>query len=386
MYKLRSSLKYFSQHVNQEIQELYLQTGIANLALSLVFIFQPIYLYTLGYSLISILWFFAMIYGWYLVFITFGAKFASRFGYKHAIFLSNIFYVIFWSTLYLIDQNSTMFFVAPIFFALQKAFFWPAFHADMALMADKKQEGREVGVLYTLAEVSFIIGPFFGGLISEDLGFLWLFVIASGLMLISAVPLFYTPDIHARHKFRFKQIVAIFKQYPMNFLGYLGFADELMVQSLWPVFIFIIVGGFIDAGIVSTVAALIAAMVMLYVGRASDQTNKQTMVQHFTPIYALSWIFRFLVNSLGLVVFFDAITKIGYDAVQVAVEAESLESGGRNPDHAIAYMVFYEGSMAFTKVLTSLLGILILSLTGNIFLIFILTGFMTMLYGFVRSR
>src|SRR6187455_384808 len=107
-------LHYFSHQVNREVKEVYWQTLLSNLALSLVFIFEPIYLYTLGYSLIRIMWFYVVVYGAYVILIGFGAKITSRIGYKHSILISNFIYVAYWITLYSIRFNPKLFFVAPI--------------------------------------------------------------------------------------------------------------------------------------------------------------------------------------------------------------------------------------------------------------------------------
>ena len=172
---------YFSHRVNREVKEIYLETFLANFALALVFIFEPIYLYTLSHSLTYVLWFYVQVYAWYAVFISFGAKLASLFGYKHSILLSNIFYVAYWISLYLIGSHSILFYITPILFALQKSFFWPAFDADVAINDVKTQRGREIGALFSTQELAFIIGPLLGGIILSNFGFLPLFVLAIAL-------------------------------------------------------------------------------------------------------------------------------------------------------------------------------------------------------------
>ena len=126
----------------------------------MVFIFEPIYLYTLGYSLVEIMWFYVQVYVWYALLVSFGAKFAGRYGYKHSIFVSNLFYIAYWLVFFSVKAHPVLFFAAPIFFALQKSWFWPAYNADVALSALKVQVGREVGMLFTLVQVGFVIGPF----------------------------------------------------------------------------------------------------------------------------------------------------------------------------------------------------------------------------------
>ena len=82
---------YFSFHLKKEIKEVYLQALMFNLGLAMTFMFEPIYLFNLGYSLQSILMFYGLVYVAYCFLIFVGAKFASIAGYKHSILLSSLF-------------------------------------------------------------------------------------------------------------------------------------------------------------------------------------------------------------------------------------------------------------------------------------------------------
>jgi MFS family permease len=378
---------YFSHRINTEVKEIYWQTFIANLAVSLVFIFEPIYLYTLGYSLVGIMWFYVYVYAWYVVLIGPGAKLTGKIGYKHAILLSNFFYVAYWIVLYLVKFHYSAFFIAPVLFALQKSFFWPAFDADVAIHDKADQRGREVGVLFSIIQITFIIAPVIAGLVSTAFGFLALFILASVLMLLSAYPIFRTKDIYPRHRFRFKDLWAIFKDFPSNFFGYWGYAEDLMVMSLWPVYIFIVVPKFTGVGVLTTIAMLVAAVLMLYVGNSSDHIKKQFLIERNSLLYGITWIFRFLAQGVGLVLLFDILTKSAKGLLNIPMVALTFEiAGSKDADYAIAYSVFYEFSLAVGKIITALAAIVILTFTDNIFIVFGFVGLLTMFYGFLRGK
>ena len=377
---------YFSHRINREVKEIYWESFLANFALALVFIFEPVYLYILTHSLISILWFYVQVYAWYIALVCFGAKFAGKYGYKHSIFLSNIFYIVYWIMLYFIRDYSALFYVAPIFFAIQKSFLWPAFNADVAMFDVKKQRGREVGMLLSIQEIAFITAPFLGGLIATKIGFLTLFILASIMMLLSIIPLFRTPDIFMRHKFQFKNLWRVFKVHKQNFFGYWGYAEDLMVMSLWPVYIFIIVPVFASIGLLTAIAMLVAVVLMLYIGQSYDHSNKQFLIERNSLFYGLSWLFRGLATSIPVVLMFDVATKMLKSLVYVPVLALTFElAGSQGADYAIAYSVFFEFSLAVGKIVTALAAIWILSITGNIYIVFGFAGIMTMFYGILKK-
>lgn len=375
---------YFSHPLGREVREVYWHSILNSLALSLVYIFEPIFLWTLGFSLVSILWFYVQVYTWYILFVTLGAKFAGRFGYKHSILLSNLIYVIYWIVLFSVSNVPILYYFAPIFFALQKSFFWPAWNADVALASARTERGREMGVLYSLIQISFIAGPFLGGFISEKFGFFALFISASFLIIFSVYPLFKSPEIHSSHQFHFEDLWKIFRAFPRNFVGYFGYAEDLMFQSLWPVFMFVIISDVSQVGTVSTVATLVGTVLMLYIGKLTDRIKKHVLVWWASMFYGLTWIFRFLGQSLAGVLVFDALTKTGKDLVNVPMVALTFERVAKSRDFAIAYSVFVEFSLSVGKILMALAAIWILSAGLSIFWVFALAGAMTMFYGLLR--
>lgn len=378
-------MHYFSKKINREVKEVYWHSFLNSLALSLVFIFEPIYLYSLGYDLKAIMWFYLMVYAWYCGLIFFGARFASRFGYKHAILVSNIFYVAYWITLFSARAHPALFFAAPVLFALQKSWFWPAYNADVALGSARTQRGREVGVLLSLVQVAFVAGPFLGGFVSEQFGFFTLFALAAVTTIASVYPLFRSPEVYSRHDFKFRNFWSTVKTYTRDFFGYFGFAEDLMVQSLWPVYMFIVIPNFLEVGTVSAIAAAIGTVIMLYVGKLADRLPKSRLITSASVFYAVTWVLRFAARGVAPVLTFDALTKVGKDTLIVPMNSLVFErAGSKGPDHAIAYSVFYEFSLSFVKVATALAAIGILAAGGSIYWIFALTGALVLFYNFLR--
>ena len=378
---------YFSHQMNQEVNEVFWQSALYSLAQSFIVIFEPIYLFGLGFSLIEILFFYAFVYTWYIVLAGFGAKLASHVGFKHSILLSNIAFVVYWIALFSIAQYHFLFYIAPVFFAIQKSLFWPAYDADIALAAkkDKDQEGREVGALKSVMVLAFVVGPVIGGFVSEAFGFFSLFVLASLVMLFSAYPLFRTKDLYSEHEFSFKMLLKIFSEHKQNFFAYWGYAEDLMVMSLWPVFMFIVIADVSNVGVVATIAALVSAAIMLYAGRLTDKIDKRKIVRISAIITSVLWIFRFFGRTLVGVLTFDILTKSSRSVLGIPLVTISYQHAAKKgTDYAIAYGVFYEVSLSVGKVLMALVGITILYFTGSVFLVFAFAGLMTLLYTLIK--
>ena len=125
---------------------------------------------------------------------------------------------------------------------------------------------------------------------------------------------------------------------------------------------------------------------MLYVGHLADHENKKRMIKLSSVFYSLTWIFRFLAKNITGVLAFDVLTKTGKASLNVPMASYTYEiAGDDGPDHAIAYSVFFEFSLAIGKIIMGLLGILVLTFSSNIFIVFAIAGLMTLLYGLLRK-
>ncbi|HEX9502959.1 MAG TPA: MFS transporter [Patescibacteria group bacterium] len=378
---------YFSHELNREVVELYWNTGLFNLAINLTYIFEPIFLYKLGYTLPQIMFFYLIVYITYAFLILPITKITSRIGYKHAILISTIVYVFYWALLYQIKFYPILLFITPILFGLQKCFFWPAYNADISVSNVRQQRGREVGVLFSVIELAAIFGPVLGGFISFQFGFPILFATAAFLMIASVYPLFQTPEIYTKHHFHFKNFWSIVKKYPYNFFGYWGYAEDLMLMSLWPIFMYLLIPQVFSIGAIITFASIIAVMVMLYLGKLVDKFKQVPFLQIAAVFYGLTWLFRSFATGICSVISFDILTRLGKGTVGVPLLAQTFELGGeKGPDYAIAYAVFFEFSLAVGKILTALIAIWLLNVTGNITNVFMIVGVFTMLYALVRKK
>ncbi|MDZ4341130.1 MAG: hypothetical protein U1E51_01675, partial [Candidatus Binatia bacterium] len=154
---------------------------------------------------------------------------------------------------------------------------------------------------------------------------------------------------------------------------------------LWPIFIFIAVSDFFEVGVISTIGAVIGTMIMLYIGKLTDRTDKRKLIRLSSLFYGITWLFRFLSNGTASVLGFDALTKAGKDTLNVPMVSLTFDHAAkRGPDYAIAYSVFYEFSLSIGKIVTALLAIAILGAGLSIFWVFAMAGILTMLYGLLK--
>ena len=384
-------IKSFLPHnMKRQVKELFVFTTLINLALALVTIFEPIYLYQIGYSLNKIMLFYLLVYVVYFFIIPLGAKFARRRGYELSMFIGSVLFIAFYVSLFFIAKYPILFYITPFIFAIQKMFYWPAYHANFARFSDEKEEGREISAMTVAASLVFIIGPVLAGFIISQWGYGILFTLASVIFLASNIPTLITKENLKPGKFSYKGAFQdlFSKENRKSFLGYIGFGEELVAVIVWPVFISIVISNMFDLGLLITATTFITTLAVFYIGKLTDSKSKRKILALGSYIYALGWFFRiFIVNTLG-VFFVDTISRLGKNIISVPLIALTYEKAkdqeASKKRAVMSRILFFEMGLIIGKFLAIAAIFILTSFIGDEALAFkitfILAGAMTLLY------
>lgn len=378
---------YFSKHPSRALVELYWAVGMSDLARAAISLFEPIYLFTVGYSVRQIIFFYLLVYGGYTFLLPFLGRLVGRIGYEHSIFYSQFFLIGYYLTLFGTAQYEALFYIAPILFAIQKCLYWPAYHADFAVFSDDGQRGREVGGIETLSMMMFIVGPFVGGAILEWTNFSVLFIVTAGLFILSAMPLLRIKEVHDPGKFSYMEVFRelLDSKHRRNFAAYFGFGEELIALTLWPIFIYIVISDYLKIGAVVAGATLITGFIVLYLGKLTDKYNKEHIVRWGSAFYAAIWVLRIFASKTWHVFSLDTASRIGKETLIVPLVATTYNNAKKMG--VLSYMVFYEQSIAVAKFITAALLLLILSFIGTPWTaIFIVAAVFSLFYMLLKEN
>lgn len=381
---------FLPQNMRRQVKELFVFSTLINFAYALVMIFEPIYLYSIGYGLQKIMLFYLIVYVAYFLIIPLGGKFSRHFGYEKGLLVGSIFYILFYVSLFFINQYPLLFYVTPIIFALQKMFYWPAYHANFARFSDSKEEGREISAITVAQSLVLIIGPVLAGFIISQWGYGALFTMASIIFLASNIPTLITKEKVDHQPFSYLDAYKdLFNtDNRKSFLAYIGFGEELIVLIVWPVFISIVISNVFNLGLLVTASTFLTTLAVFYIGKLTDSKNKRKILSLGSYIYALSWFFRiFIVNTVG-VFFVDSLSRLGKNIIIVPLTALTYERA--KDDEAgkkktvMARILFFEMSLIIGKFI-AILAIYVLTMfiadeSLAFKITFILAGGMTLLY------
>lgn len=376
-------LDFFPHQLSPQIKALYASTTIAEFAKGLVAIFEPIYFYTLGFSVTDILRFYIVLFAIYFVTVPLGAKLAKRFGYTKGMMVGSVFLALYFILLILLKSEPGLFIYLALVGALYKSFYWPGHHAEFARYSVHRESGREVSESKLFTSLANAASPFLGGLIIVAFGFPALFVAVTLITFISVIPLLLVPEQFTPTPFFYTDAYhrLFTKKNRHSLLSHLAFGEEFIFAALWPIFLFTIFPNYSDLGGLVTIATVISLVALLVIGEETDHHHKKFLLHVGTALNVMAWFLRVGAN-LPLTAFAaDSLSRVGRNAVHVPWMARTFHLAQHTG--VMRTIIFLEMALTLGKLLAALLALGLfwwLPEASAMNAVFLLAAFFTMLY------
>jgi MFS family permease len=291
----------FNYFLKREANQFFVSVAIRSLAIGMVLIFEPIYLYSYFDSLPLTLLFFAAIHGLFGVLVVFGGKLMAKIGLKHVMLLSHFFFFGYFLSLFFIYNSFFLIPLAVILKAIGMTLFWPAFHTDFTRFSEKGYQGRAVGKVNVIITVPAIVGPVIGGAVLSIAGYPALFIAVLVILLVSSIPMLLSRETHVVYSDSFKEAwQRVFKKENWKTsLGLIADSFEAGINTyLWPLFMFVLAISYATMGEITTLALAVATLFALYMGRVSDTIiNRVWFLNVGSVLTSIAWILKYFVRA-----------------------------------------------------------------------------------------
>lgn len=214
---------------------------ISTFASSIVDIFIPVYLLTLGYPLQSVMVFFLIQSGSIFVASQITGYLSARVPMK-ALMLARIPILILFLALLLRAKHHTVpLALLAVLEGVQTALYWIPLNIFFffAVGTDQGKTGKQVGTFLALPQLFNLGAPLLSGFIAATLGFNWVFTIAAVLFAVSAVPMVRIAPYQAPLNFNVTKFKHLFSRYNRYFwLEVVENVQEELDQVIWPLAVF----------------------------------------------------------------------------------------------------------------------------------------------------
>lgn len=322
-----------------KIEELYLNLSLRAFAVSMIAIFVPIYLLQLDYSLSSVLLFYMIVSLTHGVFVFPSAIVSARFGFKHAIFLSTPFLILFYFLLYTLTIYQWPLWILGVVSGINGSLFWFGYHAYFSRFSDKKHRGEEISFARIFRLIAGISGPLVGGLLITFAGFKLLFVIVPILLIVSCIPLFLSKDTYASGRLSFSRVFAGRKI--RDYLAFIGYGIETGSGLIvWPIVIFFsVLHSFTALGFITSLSLFFSFIATLIIGRYVD-IRKRLVLRISALLNAVIWIARMFVKTSLHIVATDSL--YGMTRIAIGISFDTLSYDKANKDGLLASIAMRE--------------------------------------------
>ncbi len=302
------------------VSEVYVALSLYGVGMSLIGIFIPIYLLTIGFSIKWALFYVLITKLIFSMLVPLVYKLDAKYGLQGTSLIRLPFFIISFVSLIFIPQAEWLFFVAAISGGFALAFFWVPIHSFFTRNSDLKKEGSEVGKMLSIPTFFKILSPAVGGYISAIYGFNILFVIGLLLVCLSTAPLFLTPTQKTRHKkIDYKKL--------SNVLGskffFMTIADGFIYVAaaiLFPLLIYVTLTSVETVGFIASLGGIFFAATSFVVGRKLDRSDLKKFYFVGAIIFSLTLAVRpFLTTVIGfsIVIIFGALSAAIYESAYV---------------------------------------------------------------------
>lgn len=344
--------KHFWRDVGfDELSELYVSSMLHTLAVSLLMVFVPFYLFQQGYSIPAIFSFFGLFFVGRVVSDILAGFMVARFGPKHTMILSSMLQISSAALFLTIPSHHWPIWLMGPAWGASMSFYFIAFHVAFSKIKHIAHAGKEIGYMNIMDKVGAIAGPLVGGLIGTIFGAQYIFLVATLVLLLSLWPLFLTKEPVVTHqKLDFKGF-PVHKVYRDIFAWAAMGTENTLCINLWPLYISLFaLGGRVYAqlGALSSFAVVSSITASYAIGRLVDIKHARLTLRFSASLNALLYLFRPLVHSvwpaLGVSVANEAITT-GY---RIPFIKGMYAAADALPGHRIMYFVAMEsiGSLA----------------------------------------
>ena len=373
----------------KEMKEIYTSITLKTFAVSLIAIFIPLYLYSeLNYPFLDIIWFYLISNITCICLVPFFSKVISKIGLKHSILIAAPLQVLFLASLYMLKLGLFHYFIPAILFGVEIILFWLAFHSEFAKHSNKKGRGKQVSVWYSLSLGSTVFGPLVGALIITYFNFVVLFVLASVLIIISALPLFFSKESYEPIDYSLKHVMNKSHLKDSIIFTTRGFYS-LTQKIFWPLFIFLILGSYISLGSLVSIVGVYTAIFTLIIGSLTTKIKYSKLIKIVTLINSLTYFVRVFVRTFSHILIISTFGMLSFILINVPMSAKVYNKA--NKSRRLEYIAFREIFYAVGRI-SSLFVVFIAyrffffdypigeAILYSISVLFVITGFIVLVW------
>lgn len=337
-----------------EVSELYAAAMLKSLAINLVGIFIPVYLFVLGYSLQSIFAFSVIFYIARLGFDVLSGYMVARVGPKHTMALSTLLHIATLSFVLTLQDLQWPLWLVALPWAAAMSTHFIAYHVDFSKIKHARHSGKEIGFMFIFERLGSVFGPLVGGVVATLFDVRYTVVIAILIHIISLVPIFLTPEpVKTRQHLTFKGMP--WRRHKRDYLVFASYGvDTTASVAMWPLLIAVTVfttATFAKIGILMAISTAIMLSYTHLIGELTDKHRGGALLRLGVLANGIVNMLRPLMLSVPGVVATSIANDVVTATYKLPLTKGFYSAADSQPGYRIAYIVSCEVASTAAKLL-----------------------------------
>lgn len=241
-----------------------------------------------------------------------GKLITSKIGFKNAFIISRILTVIVFLLLQASVHNPIFVWVAAFVDGIEGAFFWPLFYSIFGNNSKHRRVGEDLGFLQFLLHFVAMAAPAVGGVVAVFLGFDKLFMFGLLLAMVSVVFSVSMYEEKTGGRPSFAELWSWLKEghYRRLSVTYIGRYMNDSVLMVWPLYVFLILGGVEKVGYLYSISMFIAMIASFFIGFYIDHHKSRKPFFLSGGILGAIWFLRSQVFDIWSIAFVDVANRL----------------------------------------------------------------------------
>jgi MFS family permease len=275
----RNFFKKYSLVGRREIYRIYTAHTLRGIALSIVSVYVPIFLLTLGHTLSEVIWYYIVTHLVGLAFaLTLVPFLIERIGILQTFKWNYPITITYYLLLALLPSFPLPLPLIAVLGGASIFFYWVPLNIFLIKNTEFDKMGSDMAKFFALPQIFSIVGPLIGAGLILLVGFWPAFAVAMVGTVVSYLPLAPIGTSEIRVSFRFREAWAGLKK--RRFLFFLEGFDNIVEESewFWGIYIYLVIGSLAVPGIVGSLEALGGAVFTLLVGKYANKSGRKMIL------------------------------------------------------------------------------------------------------------
>jgi MFS family permease len=341
LHRLLEPRHYWRNVGFDELSELYVSQLLRSLGVSLIGLFTPIYLYKLGYSLVSIAAFFIAWFALRPLLDYVNGFIVAKIGPKHSMLMSSFLHVVYLGLLITLKNMHWPLALIAVVGSNALGLYLISMYVDFSKVKHSEHGGKELGYLSIVERIGGILGPLVGGLIATFYDPRYTVGLAMIILIFSTIPLFFSSEaVQTNQHITFRGLDI--KGHKMDYLSVIPYTIENVISVIvWPLYAAVFLLGdntFAKLGAIATLSTLSCIVLSRYIGSVIDNRKGRKLLEFGVIINTFTHLVRPFISSVLGVLAINVINEPVTASYRMPYMKGFYDASDSQPGFRIAYL------------------------------------------------